>query len=230
VSATAISPFQSQRAGGAIEALLDLAILQANAQSAYVYRFDRGGGHSELAAFAGAEIGSVRSGPAVDRQSGAAALHWNRKTPLVLQSHAAADWRFTGFPEFQSGRFQGVVSIPLLDSGETVGVANFCRTSDASWSGPALAFLMSLSLPLGALLSAASLREQLQKANRDLAGRKLVERAKGLLQAHFQCSEEESYLRIRRLSRRRRTPMWEVARELIESGTEHLGEALARDE
>jgi AmiR/NasT family two-component response regulator len=49
-----------------------------------------------------------------------------------------------------------------------------------------------------------------------LADRKLLDRAKGLLQASFQWTEEEAYLHLRRTSRQRRTPMRDIAREVID--------------
>jgi AmiR/NasT family two-component response regulator len=85
---------------------------------------------------------------------------------------------------------------------------------------------MSLSLPLGTLLIASTLRDRLQKAAQELADRKVFERAKGLLQARFQWTEEEAYLRIRRLSRRCRTPMRDIAQLVIESNPESLAELL----
>ena len=89
---------------------------------------------------------------------------------------------------------------------------------------------MSLSLPLGTLLIASTLRERLEKAAQDLADRKILERAKGLLQARFQWTEEEAYLRIRRLSRRCRTPMRDIAQLVIESSVESLAEVLKQHE
>ena len=209
----------------ALEPLLDLAVLQANAREAYVYRFDRATGRGAIAAFAGpAPAGKIPSGNSGLRGA-TAALHWNRTAPVVLHANAAEDWRFAGFPEFQDRKFDGVVSVPLVDSGEVVGIANFCRPGGAPLSAGALNFLMSLSLPLGALLAASSLREQLRQVAQDLADRKLVERAKGLLQARFLWTEEEAYLQLRRLSRRRRTPMREIAQLVVEAGLDHLSEA-----
>ena len=112
----------------AISPLLDLAFLQTHAGGAYVYRFDRPNAEAALIAFAG-------PAPESNRVSGElASLHWNRKTPVVLRSLAAADWRFSLFPEMRSGRFDGVASVPLLDSGNAVGLANFCLTGDAPLS------------------------------------------------------------------------------------------------
>jgi two-component system, response regulator PdtaR len=217
MSATAISFPKIE--GSPISALLELGILQARAQGAYVYRFDRASADATLVAFAGPPL---HNNACQTLASGILPLHWNRKTPVVQYSQAALDERFADFPEFRAARFDGVVSVPLLDLGETVGLANFCRVGEAPISASALSFLMSLSLPLGALVMASNLRDRLRKATQDLADRKLLERAKGLLQGRFQWTEEDAYLRIRRLSRRRRTPMRDIAQLVIESNVESL--------
>jgi len=64
----------------------------------------------------------------------------------------------------------------------------------------------------------AGLRQELDKVSQRLADRKVLDRAKGLLQAHFSWTEEEAYLHLRRESRQRRTAMREIAQEVIESG------------
>jgi two-component system, response regulator PdtaR len=209
--------------------LLEVAVSQANAQGACVYRFDRENNGAPLAAFAGPAPDDL---PLSEREAYRAilALHGNRKMPVVLPANAGADWRFRAFPEFQTRRLDGVVSIPLLDSGDVVGVANFRRTADAPLSADTLTFLISLSLPLGSLLVASTLRDQLERAHRDLADRKLVERAKGLLQERFQWTEEEAYLHLRHSSRRRRTPMREIAREIIEQSWTDLPAELVQHE
>jgi AmiR/NasT family two-component response regulator len=50
---------------------------------------------------------------------------------------------------------------------------------------------------------------------RELATRKLVERAKGILQRNHGLTEEEAYLRLRGESRRMRRPMKELAEAII---------------
>jgi hypothetical protein len=208
-----------------ISPLLDVAMVQANAQGAYVWRFDRANSAAELAAFAGPNLQQ-----AIRRIVGKLpAMHWQRTTTVVLPSQAASDWRFADFPEFRSGKFDGVVSVPLLHAGEAVGVANFCRRGEAGLSASALSLLMSLSLPLGSLLISSSLSDRLVQATQELADRKMVERAKGLVQARFQWSEEETYLRLRRLSRASRTPLRDIARLILEAGVESVEEALEQD-
>jgi GAF domain-containing protein len=211
MQATAVS-FPGTGEWKVIEPVIELAVTQANAQGAYVYRFDRENARASLAAFVGPaparrEIG----GPA-------ATLHFDRRTPIVLRDGAAADWRFAELPEFRGFRFEGVVSVPLVDQAQVVGMASFCRTRPAVFRPTELAFLLGLSLPLAALLTTSILREELQKAARLLADRKLLDRAKGLLQETLGWSEEEAYLHIRRLSRQHRTPMRQIARQVIQAG------------
>lgn len=60
-----------------------------------------------------------------------------------------------------------------------------------------------------------TLRRDLRVANERLGSRKIVERAKGLLQARHGWDEQQAYEHLRSLSRRRRKTMAEVAQELL---------------
>jgi GAF domain-containing protein len=194
-----------------IEPVIELAITQANAQGAYVYYFDQENAHANLSAFVGpAPFKTDASGAAV-------AFHKERRTPIVIHQDAAADWRFAILPEFKSGRFDGVVSVPLIAPTGVVGMANFCRIEGTSFKARELAFLVGLSAPLAALLTASTLREELERTAQQLADRKLLDRAKGLLQESLGWTEQEAYLQIRRLSRQQRTPMREIARQVIKA-------------
>jgi uroporphyrinogen-III synthase len=57
---------------------------------------------------------------------------------------------------------------------------------------------------------------------RQLETRKVVERAKGILQQRYSLTEEDAYLRLRNESRRLRRPMKELAEAII------LAEELSR--
>jgi GAF domain-containing protein len=194
-----------------IEPVIELAITQANSQGAYVYSFDQENAQASLSAFVGPTPFET------DASGAAVAFHKERRTPIVIHQDAAADWRFAVLPEFKSGRFDGVASVPLIAPSGVVGMANFCRTGGASFKARELAFLVGLSAPLAALLTTSSLREELERTAQQLADRKLLERAKGLLQESFGWTEAEAYLQIRRLSRQQRTPMREIARQVIDA-------------
>jgi hypothetical protein len=148
-----------------------------------------------------------------------------RPTAVVLYERASDDWRFESLPEFRQHRFQGVVSIPLQDTGEVVGVANFCRSHQSTLPPRELSFLLSLSLPLGALVNSEAVRQRLERATQLLADRKVLARAKGVLQSNLGWTEEEAYLHIRRLSRQSGVPMRDIARQVIEAGQEAPSDA-----
>jgi len=63
----------------------------------------------------------------------------------------------------------------------------------------------------------ARLKANLQIVNSRLARRKVVERAKGVLQTEQGLSEEQAYEHLRRASRRRRMPLTELAEEVLRS-------------
>jgi signal transduction protein with GAF and PtsI domain len=206
--------------------LLEVTLTQANAQGVYLYRFDRGEVAARLVASVGQSATAGNLG--LPLHSKAAREHAERTAPIMLHEAAWSDWRFAGLPEFQKNRFQGVASIPLRSGISAVGMVNICRSREAPWKPSELSFLLSLSLPLAALLvteeANRSLQKEVERLAQELADRKLLERAKGLLQARFEWSEEEAYLYLRRSSRQRRTPMRELAREIIQAGGSDLAE------
>ena len=69
----------------------------------------------------------------------------------------------------------------------------------------------------------AGLRSQLKTVTSRLAGRKLVERAKGVLQIDQGITEEGAYEHLRKLSRKRRITLAEMAEEVVREGTERNG-------
>jgi signal transduction protein with GAF and PtsI domain len=196
-----------------------LTLAQTNSQGAYLYRLDRDPDGLELIAWSGRTVSDIESFN-VELQARAAGWHRENLAAVLLDRDAWSDWRLERFPEFLRNRFQAAASVPLLEGGEAVGVVNICRLAASAYQPREAAFLRSLSLPLGALLAHSTARVKLQSEvetlSRKLADRKLLDRAKGLLQASNQWTEEEAYLHLRRTSRQRRTPMRDVAREIID--------------
>ena len=202
----------------AVSALLSLALSEAQAQGAYVYSFDPLALTARIVSWAG--LPPTDPPLAADVPRRAARTHFGRSAPLILHENAWSDPRFEPLPEFARNRLEGVASIPLLESGAVVGMMNVCRSRPVSLQASALSFLLSLGVAVSALLvgeaARASLRREVENLNRQLADRKLLERAKGLIQERFQWSEEQAYLHLRNLSRRRRTPLREIAMEVID--------------
>jgi AmiR/NasT family two-component response regulator len=72
------------------------------------------------------------------------------------------------------------------------------------------------------VLAGGGVRENLQSLLNQYAGslddRRLVAKAKDLLQQKFGWTEDQAYLHLRNASRRSRKRMFEVARDLLERG------------
>jgi uroporphyrinogen-III synthase len=67
-------------------------------------------------------------------------------------------------------------------------------------------------------LENAQLRQDALRLKGQLELRKLIERAKGILQRQLNVTEEQAYLRLRNESRRLRKPMAELARAILLNG------------
>jgi signal transduction protein with GAF and PtsI domain len=212
-------PHSAAHQNTSIHPLLELSMAQTISQGAYLYRLDRDPDGLELVSWSGRAVSDIENFD-VELRPQAAGWHRENVTAVLLERDAWSDWRLERFPEFLRNRFQAAASIPLLDGGQVVGVANICRVAATTYQPRESAFLRSLSLPLGALLAHSKVRVQLESTveelSRKLADRKLFDRAKGLLQASYQWTEEQAYLHLRRTSRQRRAPMRDIAREVIE--------------
>jgi len=208
-----------------IETILQSALDRLDADGLYLHRLHTETARAWLVASAGLRAEETAS-PAGE--------HLARKTPIVLQNGAWRDARLARFPEFAAHRFEGAVSVPAVASGSTLGILNVCRRSGLPLKPADLALLLELSLPLGVLLRVAeanaALRMEVGRLSRQLADRKIIERAKGLLQSRFQWTEEQSYGYLHRTCRRRRVAMREVALEVIENCGLHLVGEVAGEE
>jgi uroporphyrinogen-III synthase len=75
--------------------------------------------------------------------------------------------------------------------------------------------LSTIGFLVGAEIEMARLKEKSSQLSEELAARKVVERAKGILQRELKVSEEEAYLSLRRQSRQMRKSMKQIAETII---------------
>ena len=68
---------------------------------------------------------------------------------------------------------------------------------------------------VGAEVERARLDSEVAKLTGQLQTRKLLERAKGILQRDLSVTEEQAYLKLQQESRRRRIPMKQVAEAVV---------------
>jgi len=141
---------------------------------------------------------------------------------VALSANAAGDPRFKRFQELVEDTYQAFLSAPLVSKGEAIGVVNAHHREPHRHSPQEIATLVFIGEQLGVAISTslleeekARLLEETQEMKRVLETRKLVERAKGILQRQRKISEEEAYLHLRNQSRRMRRPMRELAEAII---------------
>jgi two-component system, response regulator PdtaR len=144
------------------------------------------------------------------------------KSVVALPSNAASDARFKRFQTLVEDTYQAFLSVPIVSSGELIGVINVHHRSQHDHSSEEISTLIFIGEQLGVSISKtlleeenARLLEETQEMKRELETRKLMERAKGILQQNHSITEEEAYLRLRNQSRRLRRPIRELAEAII---------------
>ena len=144
------------------------------------------------------------------------------KSVVALASNAACDERFKYFQALIEDTYEAFLSVPLVTGGDVVGVINVHHREAHGHTPDEIALLTFVGEQMGVAVSRslladqnARLLEEAREAKRQLEIRKVVERAKGILQHRHNLTEEEAYLRLRNESRRLRRPMKDLAEAII---------------
>ena len=164
------------------------------------------------------EIGSIRMklGEGI---TGWVAAH---KSVVALSADASADKRFKNFPALVEDTYEAFLSVPLITGGDVIGVINVHHKKPHAHTPEQIALLSFMGEQMGGAIARsrvmdenARLQEETLEMKRQLETRKLVERAKGILQSRYNLTEEDAYLRLRGESRRLRRPMRDLAEAII---------------
>ena len=164
------------------------------------------------------EIGTIRM------KMGEGVTGWvaEHKSVVALSAKAASDRRFKNFPGLVEDTYEAFLSVPLVSSGDIIGVINVHHRKSHKHTSEEVGLLTFVGEQMGGAISKsvlseanAKLLEETLEMKRQLETRKLVERAKGILQSKYKLSEEEAYLRLRNESRRLRRPMKDLAEAII---------------
>jgi uroporphyrinogen-III synthase len=146
---------------------------------------------------------------------GTAGWSGERCEPVVVARGAHADPRFRLFNEASEEMFESFISVPMMSGGRLAGVINVQNRSEHSQDPREITFIETLGFLAGAAVERARLETENAHLVDRLETRKVVERAKGILQRDLQLSEEDAYLTLQRESRQRRKSMREVAEAII---------------
>jgi signal transduction protein with GAF and PtsI domain len=110
---------------------------------------------------------------------------------------------------------RSMVALPLIVKDRVIGVISCYTPAAHQLTKEEIQMLSSIAHQAGLAIENTRLAAEAMAAQKALESRKLVERAKGLLQSEARLSEEEAYKRIQQQSRRMRKPMKEIAEAII---------------
>jgi len=137
------------------------------------------------------------------------------RSVVALPSHASADPRFKRFQALVEDTYEAFLSVPIVSGGESIGVINVHHRESHEHNQEEISMLIFIGEQTGGVVSKAKLMEEAATVRRQLEDRKLVERAKGIIQHKYSTTEEDAYFRLRNQSRRLRRPMRDLAEAII---------------
>jgi len=137
------------------------------------------------------------------------------REPVAIPRNASGDPRFQFFHELPEDAFEAFLSVPILCRDRVVGVINVQHRLPHVYKPRQIRLISTVGFLAGAVIELARLESENMQLAEELETRKLVERAKGILQRDLRLTEEEAYLTLQRESRQRRKPMKDVAEAIL---------------
>ena len=135
--------------------------------------------------------------------------------PVAIPEKAAHDPRFQFFHELPEDSYEAFLSVPLMCRGRVVGVINLQHKQHHVYRRREIRMISTIGFLVGAEIEMARLEDANTSLAEQLKTRKIVERAKGILQRDLGLSEEQAYLALQRQSRQKRKPMKEIAEAIV---------------
>lgn len=137
------------------------------------------------------------------------------REPVAIPEKAAQDPRFQFFHELPEDSYEAFLSVPLMCRGRVVGVINLQHKQHHVYRHREIRLISAIGYLVGAEIELARLEEANSTLAEQLQTRKIVERAKGILQRDLGLNEEQAYLALQRQSRQKRKPMKEIAEAIV---------------
>lgn len=135
--------------------------------------------------------------------------------PVAISEKAGEDSRFQFFHELPEDTYEAFLSVPLMCRGRTVGTINLQHRKPHVHKRKEIRLISAIGFLVGAEIELARMEEVNSNLADQLQTRKLVERAKGILQRELGLSEEQAYLGLQKQSRQKRKAMREIAEAII---------------
>ena len=138
-----------------------------------------------------------------------------REKTLVAVPDVALEKSYK-YPELarQTG-LASLLSVPLLIGPKVIGTLNIYTSDKRSFTPEEVGFAKAVAGQAALAFENARLISETLEMKRTLEARKVIERAKGILQHRHGMTEEQAYLDLRSESRRLRRPMRDLAEAIV---------------
>jgi signal transduction protein with GAF and PtsI domain len=139
----------------------------------------------------------------------------SNKQAVAIPAKAWSDPRFAKLGNLPEDRFEAFLSVPILCRGKLVGVINIQHRQPHHHTQREIRLITMLGYLVGAEVELARIEYEKAQLSDQLETRKVMERAKGILQRELSLDEEAAYLTLQKQSRQRRKPLREIAEAII---------------
>ncbi len=134
---------------------------------------------------------------------------------VALSQHASLDPRFTPFAALPEDAFEAMLCTPLMCASRVVGVITVQHRHTYVHTDLQKRLLATLGIVVGAEIERARLETENSELSNRLETRKVVDRAKGILQRDLHLTEDEAYRTLQKESRQRRRTMRDIADAIL---------------
>ena len=120
------------------------------------------------------------------------------------------------YPELATKEgIRSLLSVPMILKDHAIGVLNVYSADERTFSNEDMRLLSAVADHVALAFENTKLNVAIQESQEALQTRKLVERAKSILQKQTNLSEEEAYKRLQQQSMKTRRSMREIAEAVI---------------
>lgn len=137
------------------------------------------------------------------------------RAPVSIASGALRDARFKMFKDLPEDLFEAFLSIPIQVAGKVVGVINLQHRKPYQHSKEEVRLLSMIGFLVGAEIERVRLETENLQLSDKLELRKIIDRAKGILQRDLGLDEDAAYHMLQKESRQRRKSMREIAEAIL---------------
>ena len=134
---------------------------------------------------------------------------------VAISERASEDPRFSLFVNLPEDRFEAMLCVPVVCANRVVGVLNLQHQDPYVHTELERRLVSTIGVLVGAEIERARLETENSELSNRLETRKVVDKAKGILQRDLNLSEDEAYRAMQRESRQRRKSMREIADAIL---------------